>query len=72
MRLRKIFLSRTINKSLYFSEKRFRSGEIDIETVVDLSETNEILYSDEQKVQLSFSKISRIKDFKKAFNLDIT
>jgi DNA polymerase III subunit gamma/tau len=55
-----------------FLKNRFVSKEIDIETIVDLSETNEILYSDEQKYNYLVSKYPGLKDFKKAFNLDIT
>jgi DNA polymerase III subunit gamma/tau len=59
-------------KLVSFLSKRFQMKGIDIETVVDLTETNEILYSDEQKYNYLTSKFPGIKDFKKAFNLDIT
>jgi DNA polymerase-3 subunit gamma/tau len=78
----KIHLSNAAQKDLFiqnykqklatFLNKRFKSKEIDIETVVDLSETNEILYSDEQKYNYLVSKYPVLKDFKKSFNLDIT
>jgi hypothetical protein len=46
--------------------------DIDIETIVDLSETNDILYSDEQKSNYLFTKYPILREMKKAFNLDIT
>ncbi|MFZ2341004.1 MAG: DNA polymerase III subunit gamma/tau [Bacteroidales bacterium] len=54
-----------------FLEKKFKPGEIEIITLVDLSENNEIIYSDEQKYNHLVSKYPGLKDFKKAFNLDI-
>jgi DNA polymerase-3 subunit gamma/tau len=54
-----------------YIETRFNTKKLDIETVVDLSEANEILYSDEQKYNYLSSKYPIIKDMKKAFNLDI-
>ena len=45
---------------------------IEIETMVDLSETNEILYSDEQKLSYLTNKYPILKEMKKIFNLDIT
>jgi DNA polymerase III alpha subunit (gram-positive type) len=78
----KVHLSNAAQKDLFvqnykqklatFLKNRFKSQEIDIETVVNLSETNEILYSDEQKYNHLVSKYPGLKDFKKAFNLDIT
>lgn len=45
---------------------------IDIETSVDISETNDILYTDEQKYNYLFNKYPVLKEMKKTFNLDIT
>jgi DNA polymerase III subunit gamma/tau len=67
-----LFIQNYKPKLISFLSKRFRLQGIDIETVVDLMETNEILYSDEQKYNYLSSKYPGIKDFKKAFNLDIT
>jgi len=67
-----LFMQNYKQKLALFLKGRFISKEIDIETVVDLSETNEILYSDEQKYNDLVSKYPGLKDFKKAFNLDIT
>jgi DNA polymerase-3 subunit gamma/tau len=55
-----------------FLENKFLVSELDIETAVDLSDTNELPYSDEQKYNYLQKKYPVLKDFKKAFNLDIT
>jgi DNA polymerase-3 subunit gamma/tau len=59
-------------KLVSFLESRFIMSGIDIETTVDLSESNEILYSDEQKLNYLTNKYPILKDMKKTFNLDIT
>jgi len=59
-------------KLVTFLESRFIMSGIDIETTVDLSESNEILYSDEQKLNYLINKYPILKDMKKTFNLDIT
>jgi len=55
-----------------FLENRFIMTGIDIETAVDLTESNEILYSDEQKLNHMVNKYPVLKEMKKTFNLDIT
>lgn len=67
-----LFIQNYKNRLAGFLKNRFKSQEIDIETVVDLSETNEIPYSDEQKYNYLVTKYPALKDFKKSFNLDIT
>jgi DNA polymerase-3 subunit gamma/tau len=67
-----LFVQNYKQKLASFLKNRFKSQDIDIETVVDLSETNDILYSDEQKYNYLVSKYPGLKDLKKAFNLDIT
>jgi DNA polymerase-3 subunit gamma/tau len=67
-----LFIQNYKQKLVNFLNKRFKSRDIDIDTVVDLSETNEILYLDEQKYNHLVSKYPELKEFKKAFNLDIT
>jgi DNA polymerase III subunit gamma/tau len=59
-------------KLISFLEKRFILSDIDIETTVDLTESNEILYSDDQKFNYLTNKYPILKDMKKTFNLDIT
>jgi DNA polymerase III subunit gamma/tau len=66
------FVQNYKQKLITFLEDRFNMHELDIETTVDLSETNEILYSDEQKYNYLFGKYPILKEVKKAFNLDIT
>jgi DNA polymerase-3 subunit gamma/tau len=59
-------------KLLSFLQSKFAVNDIDIESVVDISESNEILYSDEQKYNYLVSKYPELKDFKRTFNLDLT
>jgi DNA polymerase III subunit gamma/tau len=54
-----------------FLEKRFVLQDIEIETIVDLSETTDIIYSDEQKYNYLFNKYPIMREIKKTFNLDI-
>jgi DNA polymerase III subunit gamma/tau len=58
-------------KLLSYLESRFNTNRIHFETIVDLSEKNEILYSDEQKYNFLSTKYPIIKEIKKTFNLDI-
>jgi DNA polymerase III subunit gamma/tau len=57
-------------KLTLYIESRTNEKKINIETIVDLSEANEILYSDEQKFNYLSTKFPVIKEIKKAFNLD--
>jgi DNA polymerase-3 subunit gamma/tau len=59
-------------KLIGFLESRFILPDIDIETSVDLSDTSEVLYSDEQKLNYLINKYPILKEMKKTFNLDIT
>jgi DNA polymerase-3 subunit gamma/tau len=59
-------------KLISFLENKFIFSDIDIETIVDLTESNEILYSDDQKLNYLINKYPILKDMKKTFNLDIT
>lgn len=67
-----LFIQNYRQKLLGFMEQRFDMKDIDIEPIVDLTETNEILYSDEQKYNYLVGKYPVLKDFKKAFNLDLS
>ncbi len=69
---RDTFVQNYKQKLSKFLENRFVMTEIDIETAIDLTETNEILYTDEQKSNYLFNKYPILKDMKKTFNLDIT
>jgi DNA polymerase-3 subunit gamma/tau len=54
-----------------FLESRFRMRELEIETAIDTSESDQILYTDEQKSAYLFNKYPVLKEMKKTFNLDI-
>ncbi|MFO7620086.1 MAG: DNA polymerase III subunit gamma/tau [Bacteroidales bacterium] len=78
----KIHLTNAAQKDLFvqnyksrlsgFLDSKFYMDEVDIETIVDVSGSNEILYSDEQKYNYLASKYPMLKEFRKTFNLDIT
>ncbi len=59
-------------KLISFLENKFFLSDIDIETNIDLAESNDILYTDEQKSNYLFNKYPILKEMKKTFNLDIT
>ena len=59
-------------KLISFLENKFILSDIDIETTVDLTESSEILYSDDQKLNYLINKYPILKDMKKIFNLDIS
>ena len=59
-------------KLIIFLENKFIMPAIDIETTIDLAETNNILYTDEQKSNYLLNKYPVLKEMKKTFNLDIT
>ena len=65
------FVQQYKQRLINFLEKRFILQDIDIETIVDISEANEIIYSDEQKYNYLFNKYPIMNDIKKTFNLDI-
>jgi DNA polymerase-3 subunit gamma/tau len=66
-----IFVQNYKQRLISFLNSRFKQQDVDLDTVVDLSDTNEILYSDEQKYNHLANKYPDLKDFKKSFNLDI-
>jgi DNA polymerase III subunit gamma/tau len=55
-----------------YLQKKFILPEIEIETTIDLTETNDTLYTDEQRFNYLFNKYPVLKEMKKIFNLDIT
>lgn len=67
-----LFVQNYKNRLMSFLTTRFDVRNIDIETVVDASESNEILYSDEQKYNFLISKYPQLREIKKTFNLDLT
>ncbi len=66
-----IFILNYKQKLLGFLGKKFNVPGLDIETTVDLSEKDEILYSDEQKSAYLLNKYPALREMKKTFNLDI-
>lgn len=66
------FVQNYKQKLIAFLEKRFILSGIDIETTVDLTESSDILYTDDQKFNYLFNKYPILKEMKKSFNLDIT
>lgn len=67
-----LFVQNYKHRLLSFLATRFDVRDVDIETVVDASESNEILYSDEQKYNFLVSKYPQLREIKKSFNLDLT
>lgn len=58
-------------KLINFLENRFIVPGLDIETIVDLSDIDEIIYSDEQKYNYLVNKYPILKEMKNNFKLDI-
>jgi DNA polymerase-3 subunit gamma/tau len=66
-----LFVQTYKQRLLSFLSGRFAT-DIDIETVVEMTESNEILYSDEQKYNYLVTKYPELRKFRKSFNLDLT
>jgi DNA polymerase-3 subunit gamma/tau len=67
-----LFVQNYKQKVVSFLNNRFGKNDFEVETVVDLSENNDILYTDEQKYSYLVSKYPELKEFKRVFNLDVT
>jgi DNA polymerase III, subunit gamma and tau len=67
-----LFVQNYKQRLLNFLENKFMVKDLEIETAIDQSETNEIIYSDDQKYNYLQTKYPVLKDFKKTFNLDIS
>jgi DNA polymerase-3 subunit gamma/tau len=67
-----LFVQNYKQRLMSFLENKFMVTELEIETTIDQSETNEIIYSDDQKYNYLQAKYPILKDFKKTFNLDIS
>ncbi len=65
-----LFVQNYKPKLISFLENKFTLQELEIETTIDLAETNDLLYTDEQKYNYLQAKYPVLKDFKKTFNLD--
>jgi DNA polymerase-3 subunit gamma/tau len=68
---RDLFVQNYKPKLTGFLESRFLVSELEIETSVDLTEANELPYTDEQKYNYLQGKYPVLNEFRKAFNLDI-
>ncbi len=68
---RDLFVQNYKPKLTGFIRSRFLVTELDIETSVDLTETNELPYTDDQKYNYLQGKYPVLNEFRKAFNLDI-
>jgi DNA polymerase-3 subunit gamma/tau len=66
------FIQNYKQKLINFLQSRFDLPELEIETTIDVSETNDKLYTDEQRYTYLFNKYPILKEMKKNFNLDIT
>jgi DNA polymerase-3 subunit gamma/tau len=58
------------HKLVNFLKEEFKIKDIDIQMIVDTTQTDGIIYSDEQKYNHLTSKNPALKDIRKAFNLD--
>jgi hypothetical protein len=65
------FVQNYKHKLIAFLESRFLVQDIDIESIVDEVQTNDILYTDEQKYNYLFGKYPVLKEMKRVFNLDL-
>ena len=69
---RDLFVQNYKHRLISFLKERFVLPEFDIETHIDVVETNGALYTDEQKATYLLNKYPVLKDMKKTFNLDIS
>jgi DNA polymerase III subunit gamma/tau len=67
-----IFIQNYKQRLINFLQNRFIVPELDVETSVDIADSNDIMYTDEQKYNYLFNKYPVLKEMKKNFNLDIT
>jgi DNA polymerase-3 subunit gamma/tau len=66
------FIQNYKQRLIIFLQNKFILPEIDIETTIDITESDDMLYTDEQKFTYLFGKYPVLKEMKKNFNLDIT
>jgi DNA polymerase-3 subunit gamma/tau len=66
-----IFILNYKQRLINFLERKFVLNDFDIETIVDFSESNDILYTDDQKSSFLLNKYPVLREMKKTFNLDI-
>ena len=58
-------------KLILFLKQRFVLGDIEIESIVEQSDKDEVIYSDEQKYNYLLNKYPVLKEMKNIFSLDI-
>jgi DNA polymerase-3 subunit gamma/tau len=56
---------------LNFLDSRFYFNDLDVRIMIDQPDNEEILYTDEQKMNYLFNKYPSLKEFRKTFNLDL-
>jgi DNA polymerase-3 subunit gamma/tau len=66
-----IFILNYKQRLINLLERKFILTDFDIETVVDFSESNDVLYTDEQKSNFLLNKYPVLREMKRTFNLDI-
>jgi DNA polymerase III subunit gamma/tau len=59
------------HKLVAFLESKFIVSALDVESIVDETQSTEILYTDEQKYNFLFTKYPVLKEMKRTFNLDL-
>ena len=67
---RDLFVQNYKQKLVNWLENRFDMSGIPVEAIVDMAETDGIIYSDEQKYNHLISKYPAVKEARKMFNLD--
>lgn len=67
-----LFIQNYRQKLITLLENKFLISDLDIETNIDLTEKDDLLYTDEQKYNYLVNKYPVLKDFKKSFNLDFS
>jgi DNA polymerase III subunit gamma/tau len=65
-----IFVQNYKQRLFGFLERRFKTAGLTLEAIVDLAETDGIIYSDEQKYNHLLSKYPDLKEIRRTFSLD--
>jgi DNA polymerase-3 subunit gamma/tau len=66
-----IFILNYKQRLVNFLERKFILVDFEIDTVVDVIESNDVLYTDKQKSDFLIEKYPALREMKKTFNLDI-
>jgi len=65
-----LFVQNYKQRMIVFIERRFSNNAPDIKAIVDQTESEGIIYSDEQKYNYLVSRYPTLKEIRKSFNLD--